>query len=119
MRAGKPRSSETLLSRMSRKATLRPCPARERRPSTEGIAGTCAPGALGVGELEAGAASARNSPAQPGARVARSRREPSDNVAKVLPGLGLHCGASSADTVIEAERIRTTERKDKPSWNRG
>jgi len=55
--------------------------------------------------------------AQPRAGVARSRREPSDNVAKVLPGLGLHCGASSSEAVIDAERIRTTERKDKPSWN--
>jgi hypothetical protein len=47
----------------------------------------------------------------PRAGVARSWREPSDNVAKVLPGLGLHCGASSAKTVIDAERIRTTETK--------
>jgi hypothetical protein len=36
--------------------------------------------------------------------------EPSDNVAN-SSGLGLHCGASSAETVIGAERIRTTETK--------
>ena len=49
----------------------------------------------------------RGEPQRPGATLSR----------RTSRGLGLHCGASSAETVIDAERIRTAERKDKPSWN--